>query len=114
MLLGTLGHDVGHPGGTNQFQVKSRSELAITYNDKSPLENMHASLCFQTLFEPGCNFLNSASPEDFTQIRSQMIDVILATDMVHHFQLVDGLTARVVHHICCENDVDHLRSDLRE
>lgn len=107
ILLGTIGHDVGHPGRTNQFQVKSSSELAITYNDKSPLESMHASLCFQTLSEPGCNFMNNAAPEDFTQIRSQMIEAILATDMVHHFGHVDCLTARVASNKEFTRDTTH-------
>lgn len=44
-----LCHDVGHTGFTNAFEIASMSRKAILYNDKSPLENYHASLTFELL-----------------------------------------------------------------
>jgi hypothetical protein len=35
ILIASLGHDLGHPGFTNPFQINSSSELALTYNDYS-------------------------------------------------------------------------------
>jgi len=46
-LVGALAHDVGHPGLNNLFLVKSKHPLALTYNDRSPLENMHASVLYE-------------------------------------------------------------------
>ena len=46
-LIGALAHDVGHPGLNNLFLVKSKHPLALTYNDKSPLENMHTSVLYE-------------------------------------------------------------------
>ena len=39
ILIATLGHDLGYPGFTNPFHINSSSELALTYNDASCLEN---------------------------------------------------------------------------
>ena len=43
MYLGAACHDYEHPGVNNMFLINTRSELAYTYNDKSPLENHHVS-----------------------------------------------------------------------
>jgi GAF domain-containing protein len=49
ILLGSLVHDLDHPGTNNAFQVNSGSPLAILYNDSSVLENHHAAKAFQLL-----------------------------------------------------------------
>ena len=48
-LIASLAHDVGHPGLNNRFLINNRDEQAMTYNDISVLENMHASITFKTL-----------------------------------------------------------------
>lgn len=52
LLCAAMGHDVGHKGVNNAFLVSTRHELALTCNDRSPLENMHASVVFNTLRRP--------------------------------------------------------------
>lgn len=95
LMTATVGHDVGHPGYNNAFIVNTSHDIAIRYNDNSPLENMHASTCFQVLLKPELNFLESMSQEDYKAFRSHVIECILATDMAHHFALVDRFSARV-------------------
>jgi len=97
MLVGAIAHDVGHPGTNNAFLVNTAAKLAITYNDRSPLEHMHASVCFETLLAPGNNFLEGLKEEDFKNLRSKVIENILATDMNHHFDLADKFNSRVEH-----------------
>ena len=46
LLIAALAHDVAHPGVNNPFLVDTGHELALRYNDKSPLENMHCSRLF--------------------------------------------------------------------
>lgn len=95
LLLAAIAHDVGHFGLTNAFLINTESDLAIEYNDKSPLESMHTSVFFKTLQKPGHNFLDSMSMENFKMFRGKVIDAILATDMSHHFELVDKFSVRV-------------------
>lgn len=49
MLVSAFCHDLDHPGYNNVYQVNARTELAIRYNDISPLENHHAAVAFDIL-----------------------------------------------------------------
>jgi len=97
ILCGAIGHDVGHAGTNNAFLVNTGHKLAVTYNDRSPLENMHAACCFETLKAEGNNFLEILTTKDFMNFRMKVIENILATDMYHHFELVDKFHERVSH-----------------
>merc|ERR1712136_351034 len=80
LLTSTIAHDVGHPGTNNAFLVNSGAKLAITYNDRSPLENMHASIAFDLLHRPDSNFLINMPKHEATAFRGKFIDAVLATD----------------------------------
>jgi hypothetical protein len=49
MIVSAMGHDLGHPGYNNNFHINASSDLAITYNDISCLENFHVSFLFKIL-----------------------------------------------------------------
>ena len=83
-LLACLSHDVGHPGLTNNFLVETGHELAIRYNDASPLENMHAAVALN-LAKP---YLRTRPPADQKQNRALWIGLLLATDMKEHSQQI--------------------------
>eukprot|EP00956_Cyclotella_meneghiniana_P020442 scaffold36198_cov43-Cyclotella_meneghiniana.AAC.1 len=83
MLLAAAAHDVGHPGTNNLYQINAQTHLAITYNDKSPLESMHASKASQLIKQSG--LLDHISSEQRSSVRARMISAILATDMSLHF-----------------------------
>lgn len=84
LLTATLCHDMDHPGYSNSYLINARTKLALRYNDKSPLENHHASMCFQVMSKPECNILVNMSNDMYRYLRSTIIKVILATDMVDH------------------------------
>jgi hypothetical protein len=48
LLIAAICHDVDHPGTDNDFEIQTYSDLALTYNDMSVLENHHAATCFRT------------------------------------------------------------------
>lgn len=95
LLVAAIAHDVGHFGVTNNFLVTTRAEVATIYNDESVLENMHTSKCFATMRRPGLEFMDGITTKDYNTFRGKVIGAILATDMAHHFDLVDRLSERV-------------------
>eukprot|EP00741_Cyanophora_paradoxa_P007233 tig00001094_g6997.t1 len=93
VLLAAAAHDIGHPGVNNTFLVKTGAETAIVYNDRSVLENFHASQLFGVAVKEG---LFAGLPEErYRELRSLVIDMILATDMTRHFELLSSFKGRV-------------------
>jgi len=94
-LTACLVHDFKHPGLNNNFMVNSLSELAIIYNDKSTLENMHIAETFKILLRPDCNIFESFSPVEFRIIRKRMIETVLHTDMSMHFNVISIIKGKI-------------------
>lgn len=90
-LLAALIHDYEHTGTTNNFHVMSGSETAMLYNDRAVLENHHVSAAFRVLKEDDCNVLQNLSKEEFRELRTLIIDMVLATDMSYHFQQLKNM-----------------------
>lgn len=89
LMTAAICHDLDHPGFSNSYQINARTELAIRYNDCSPLENHHCAVAFQILEKPDQNIFAYVSKEDFKNIRKGIIDLILATDMSRHNELME-------------------------
>ena len=51
LYLSAIAHDYEHPGVTNDFLVRTKHPLAMCHNDKSVLENHHASAAYQVLYQ---------------------------------------------------------------
>jgi hypothetical protein len=97
VLLSALVHDIHHPGNTNLFEINSKSELAIVYNDQSVLENHHCATAFRLMNRPGLNVLGSMKPEDQRDVRKLMVGAIMATDMSKHADLMEETSVRANH-----------------
>eukprot|EP00299_Pterocystis_sp_00344_P006921 c1980_g1_i1.p1 GENE.c1980_g1_i1~~c1980_g1_i1.p1 ORF type:complete len:485 (-),score=87.07 c1980_g1_i1:218-1672(-) len=88
MLFAAGIHDHDHPAVNNDFLIKSKHDLALRYNDRSVLENHHASTGLSTLQKiDECNFLSHLSKESLRSFRQYVISMVLATDMSRHLQL---------------------------
>ncbi|KAI8069547.1 hypothetical protein BC940DRAFT_271645 [Gongronella butleri] len=85
LLLASLGHDIGHPGLTNIFLVRTHTPLAMLYNDRSVLENFHATVFFNILQRHGFGANGGwLAPNDYGRFRKVIVQSILATDMGLH------------------------------
>ncbi len=79
--LAAIVHDLGHLGVNNDFLVNSRHRLALLYNDRSPMENHHASAACTLLEHPELNFLQAGlTKAEQQQMRRLVIDLVLATE----------------------------------
>lgn len=92
-------HDVDHPGRTNDFLVATGDSKAIEYNDTSPLENHHLAYAFKLLKVSQLNFLENMDKEMYRSLRSLMIELVLATDMKRHFDILSQFQVPVS--VCC-------------
>lgn len=90
-LLAALIHDFEHTGTTNNFHVMSGSDKAMLYNDRAVLENHHISAAFRVINEDDCNVLGNLSKEEYRELRTLVIDMVLATDMSYHFQQLKNM-----------------------
>jgi len=88
LLVSALCHDVGHPGWTTPFLVETRHELAVRYNDSSPLENMHCARLFEICGHEDANAFQKFEKDAFKQARKVCINSILHTDNSMHFEMV--------------------------
>eukprot|EP00928_Gymnodinium_smaydae_P024508 TRINITY_DN19811_c1_g1_i1.p1 TRINITY_DN19811_c1_g1~~TRINITY_DN19811_c1_g1_i1.p1 ORF type:complete len:886 (-),score=221.61 TRINITY_DN19811_c1_g1_i1:59-2716(-) len=91
LLVAAIAHDVGHLGVNNQYLIESSHELAVKYNDRSPLENMHCAMLFQVISDPECNIFGQLDKELYKEIRKGIIAVILHTDVTKHNEMVKDL-----------------------
>uniref|UniRef100_A0A8D2HZG5 Phosphodiesterase n=1 Tax=Urocitellus parryii TaxID=9999 RepID=A0A8D2HZG5_UROPR len=88
-------HDVDHPGVSNQFLINTNSELALMYNDVSVLENHHLAVGFKLLQEENCDIFQNLSKRQRQSLRKMVIDMVLATDMSKHMNLLADLKTMV-------------------
>uniref|UniRef100_A0A3B3IDU6 Phosphodiesterase n=1 Tax=Oryzias latipes TaxID=8090 RepID=A0A3B3IDU6_ORYLA len=81
LMTAAVCHDLDHPGYNNTYQINARTELAVRYNDISPLENHHCAVAFQILSLPECNIFANVDPEAFKKIRQLKTVMIKCCDI---------------------------------
>jgi len=121
LLICALCHDVGHQGRNSAYEVVTMSDMALRYNDRSPLENHHCAVTFEvalrgpkeppicrkslkrqsssimcassTSLDAGTNIFKDLEQEAFSHVRKRIITGILGTDMSLHNDHVKKLQA---------------------
>ncbi|KAK9824385.1 hypothetical protein WJX72_009899 [[Myrmecia] bisecta] len=81
-------HDFEHPGVNNDFLVRTHHEFALTHNNIAPLENHHVSAAWKLLRMSQYNFLKALPRNKQEEIRREVIDQVLATNMTSHFNII--------------------------
>jgi len=94
-ILSAAIHDLGHDGNNNAYHITTMSDIALTYNDISVLENYHIAMAFKTLKRPECNWYKQLSMPVQRYLRQALIDMVLATDMKYHNQKLASLTGLI-------------------
>ena len=95
MILSSIGHDLGHPGLNNGYHINASTELGITYNDISCLENFHSAFLFKIIRKEENNILEKFSVQNYKTIRKRMISQILATDMAKHGEICSPINSKI-------------------
>jgi len=94
-VLAAAAHDFRHPGIGANYLIAIGHDLALTYNDKSPLESFHASEFFRLMrSDPRINVLSQLETKQQSDMRKAMIGMIMATDMSVHFEFLDRFNKR--------------------
>jgi hypothetical protein len=95
MIISAMGHDLGHPGLNNGYHINASTELGLTYNDHSCLENFHTSYLFRILRKEENNIFEKFSVQNYKTIRKRMISQIIATDMAYHGENISSIRAKI-------------------
>ncbi|KAG7488299.1 hypothetical protein MATL_G00033330 [Megalops atlanticus] len=92
MIFAAAIHDYEHTGTTNNFHIQTRSDTAILYNDRAVLENHHVSAAYRLLQDDDeMNILYNLSKDDWRELRTLVVEMVLATDMSCHFQQIKAM-----------------------
>ncbi|KAL3315430.1 3',5'-cyclic-nucleotide phosphodiesterase [Cichlidogyrus casuarinus] len=85
LITAAISHDLDHPGFNNAYQINAGTQLAIRYNDRSPLENHHASTTFEVLYGGGeLNPFRHLGPARLTQLREGIIRFVTTAGLLRH------------------------------
>lgn len=88
LLVSAVGHDLEHPGLNNTFLIETSHELAVRYNDTSPLESMHSAKLFELLGDPRRDIFGLLTRQQCLELRQLIIPTILHTDNSKHFEMI--------------------------
>lgn len=95
MMVAAICHDANHYGFNNVYNVKTETPLGILFKEQSVMETHHCSVSIAVLSRDECNIFSILHNKDLTKIWSNIIHMILATDMAFHFKLVNDTSEKL-------------------
>ncbi|KAI9179328.1 3',5'-cyclic-nucleotide phosphodiesterase [Blastocladiella emersonii ATCC 22665] len=85
-MLACVCHDLEHDGKTNNFHIVTQSDLAVLYNDQSPLENRHMHEASRLIAKHALLAQQTRTVQ--AEIRQLMVRSILSTDLAKHVDIL--------------------------
>jgi hypothetical protein len=80
-LIAAAVHDVGHPGLTNGFRVRSRDADTLAFSDRSVNEHMHFALAWKVMSDSeDTNWIKPLPAEQAHQLKVQILEMTLRSD----------------------------------
>lgn len=98
LFWSALGHDIDHPGSTNNFQVQIKSKISLKYLNESNIEMNSIHLLFKILiqtriFNPLTKkkeyLLKNLTVDEYFIMREYIIICILRTDPRFHNHFIE-------------------------
>ena len=93
-LVAAAAHDFEHLGVNNNFLVTIGATYAHEHNDCACQENHSLVAAFTVMDLPGCDVRGGLNAAERAAFRSVCIQMVQATDMSRHFDLLARFTAR--------------------
>ena len=88
LLVSSICHDANHDGFTNVYNVKAETPLGILFKNQSVMETHHCQTSIGVISKEECNIFSVLSSQEYSQMWTIIIKMILATDMARHFDLL--------------------------
>lgn len=98
LFLSALGHDINHPGTTNDYQTQIQSKISIKYLDESSIELNSIHLLFKILMNTNIfnpiteqkeNILKNLTFDEYFVLKEFVIICILRTDPRFHAHFIE-------------------------
>lgn len=95
LLTACICHDANHDGFSNSYNLKAQTPLGILFKNQSVMETHHCSVSISILTHEESNIFNAFDDETIVNIWQLFIDLIMATDMAKHFDILDAIRQKV-------------------
>jgi len=95
LLIASLCHDLDHDGFSNIFNVKAETPLGILFKNQSVMETHHCAEAITILSVEDTNLFSNLSSHDYKSMWNLIIQLILATDMAKHFDIIATFNDKV-------------------
>ena len=93
LLSAAICHDANHDGFTNVYNVKAETPLGILFKNQSVMETHHCTISIGVISKEETNIFEAFTGDDYRKMWNLFIQLILATDMAKHFDLLKQFNA---------------------